>query len=101
MVMVGIDGKVSEVAVATCRMRWREFDVSKDVVGDAMARENSSKIAMKAPEDGITRQLIWWITFVRLWSCEERCLDVTQVSRRFCRSFGVDVCSRFRGTFGV
>ena len=100
-VMVGIDGKVSEVVVATCLMRWREFDVSKDVVGDAMARENSSKSAMKAPEGGIARQLAWWIAFVRLWSCEERCLDVTQVLRLFCHSLGVDVCLRFRETSEV
>jgi hypothetical protein len=60
MVMVGIDDKMSEVVVptvvvATCRLRWRESVASRDVVGDAMARVSSSRIAIIFG-DGIARQ---------------------------------------------
>lgn len=56
MVMVGIDGKVSEVVVATCRMSWRDFVASRVVVGDTATRVSSSNIARMVPGDGITRQ---------------------------------------------
>jgi hypothetical protein len=61
IVMVGIDGRMSEVevakvVVATCRLRWRESVASRDVVGDAMARVSSSKSIMMALGDGIARQ---------------------------------------------
>ena len=53
IVMVGIEGKMSEVVVATWRLRWREWVASRDVVGDAMASVNSSKTVMMAPGNGI------------------------------------------------
>ena len=56
MVMVGSDGKMSEGVVAICRLIWREFVVSWDVVGDARFRVSSSKIAMIVFGDGIARQ---------------------------------------------
>ena len=56
MVMVGSDGKMSEGVVAICRLRWREFVVSRDMVGDAMVRLSSSKIATIIPGDGIARR---------------------------------------------
>jgi len=55
MVMVGSDGKMSEGVVAICRLIWREFVVSWDVVGDARFRVSSSKIAMIAPENDIAK----------------------------------------------
>lgn len=55
MVMVGSDGKVSEGVVAICRLRWSEFVASRDVVGDAMLRVSSNKIAMIAPENDIAQ----------------------------------------------
>jgi hypothetical protein len=58
MVMVGIDGKVSEVAVAACRTRWCESFAWRVVVGDAMARVSSSKIATRVPGDGIAGKLL-------------------------------------------
>lgn len=58
MVMVGIDGKVSEVAVATCRTRWCESSASRVVVGDAMVRASSSKTAARVPGDGIAGKLL-------------------------------------------
>lgn len=82
MVMVEIDGKVSEVVVATCRMRWRESFVSKDAVGDARARVTSiSSITIKAPGDGIAKQFALWVASVRfLLLLEDRYFAVTQVS---------------------
>ena len=56
MVMVGMYGKASEVAVAACRMRRCESFASRVVVGDEMARVTSTKIAMKAPGDSIGRR---------------------------------------------
>lgn len=63
IVIVGIDGKISEVevarvVVATCRLRWREYVASRGVVGDAMARVSSSRIAITAFGDGIARQSV-------------------------------------------
>jgi hypothetical protein len=56
MVILGIDGRMSElvvatVAIATCRLRWREFVASRDVVGDVTARMSSSKKTLRAHED--------------------------------------------------
>jgi hypothetical protein len=96
MVMVGIDGKTAEVVVATCRMRWRESVASRDVVGDAMVRVTSIRIAMMVPGDGIARQFARWVAFVSLL-CEAGCLDVTQVSRSFVIiHLGSDFCCCFR-----
>lgn len=57
MVMVGRDGRMSEDVVAICRLIWREFVVSRDVVGDARLRvSSSSKIVVMVPGDGIARR---------------------------------------------